>query len=150
MKTISLLLLFFLFLSCQYNPAPSPEEDKKAVKQTLTAMWEAIEKEDMTSYSEYIHPDYTQFGESDSILRMGKKTEIDAISSWLDNASDIHTEMIEPNITVKGNVAWIAYNWADSGFSNGVAFTSGGKSTRIFIKEEGKWLCIHGHFTLLP
>ena len=24
------------------------------------------------------------------------------------------------------------------------------KSTRIFVKEDGKWLCIHGHYTAVP
>ena len=27
--------------------------------------------------------------------------------------------------------------------------TSRGKSTRIFVKENGRWLCIHGHYTLV-
>ena len=31
--------------------------------------------------------------------------------------------------------------------SRGERFTTQGKSTRIFVKENGKWLCIHGHFT---
>ncbi|MCZ6693723.1 MAG: hypothetical protein O6939_07445 [Bacteroidetes bacterium] len=47
-------------------------------------------------------------------------------------------------------MAWIVYDWSDSGTSNGKAFASRGKSTRIFVKEDGKWLCIHGHYTLLP
>jgi hypothetical protein len=35
-------------------------------------MWDAIEKEDIDRYAEFIHPDYTQFGENDSILLEGK------------------------------------------------------------------------------
>jgi hypothetical protein len=58
--------------------------------------------------------------------------------------------MIDPIITIYGKVAWIIYYWSDSGITNGVTFSSKGKSTRIFVKEKGKWLCIHGHYTLLP
>ena len=29
-------------------------------------------------------------------------------------------------------------------------FTQFGKSTRIFVRENGRWLCIHGHYTALP
>ena len=119
------------------------------IKASLMNMWEAIEKEDMELYASYIHPDYTQFGESDSILRIGKTAEIEGISSWIKNSSDIHTQMLEPRITVKGNTAWIVYYWSDRGVTEGKVFTSRGKSTRIFVKEDGKWLCIHGHYTLL-
>ena len=121
----------------------------KKIKTALIDMWDAIEKEDIERYASYIHPDFTQFGETDSVLRIGKSAEIEGISSWVENSSDIHTEMLEPRITVKGNTAWIVYYWSDRGISEGKTFTSRGKSTRIFVKEDGKWLCIHGHYTLL-
>ena len=121
----------------------------KKIKTALIDMWDAIEKEDIERYASYIHPDFTQFGETDSVLRIGKSAEIEGINSWVENSSDIHTEMLEPRITVKGNTAWIVYYWSDRGISEGKTFTSRGKSTRIFVKEDGKWLCIHGHYTLL-
>ena len=34
--------------------------------------------------------------------------------------------------------------------SGGERFPSRGKSTRIFVREDGKWLCIHGHYTAVP
>ena len=113
-------------------------------------MWDAIEKEDIDEYAEYVHPDFTQFGETDPVLRMGKETEVHGIKEWVKNSSEIHTEMIDPIVTINGNTAWIVYYWSDYGLTNGEAFTSKGKSTRIFVKEDGKWLCIHGHYTLLP
>lgn len=112
-------------------------------------MWKAIEMEDMDSYSSYIHPDFTQFGEYDAVLREGKEAEMAGIRSWVNGSEGIHTEMEDPKVTVRGEVAWITYYWKDRGFTNEVAFSSSGKSTRIFVKEQGKWLCIHGHYTLL-
>jgi len=56
--------------------------------------------------------------------------------------------MEDPRVIIKGKVAWIVYYWSDSG--NGKTFVSRGKSTRIFVKEDEKWLCIHGHYTLMP
>jgi ketosteroid isomerase-like protein len=147
-NTLPLIFLIVVLYSCQKNH-PSVEKEQEAIKQTLTDMWDAIEKEDIERYASYIHPDFTQFGETDSVLRIGKSAEIEGISSWVENSSDIHTEMLEPRITVKGNTAWIVYYWSDRGISEGKTFTSRGKSTRIFVKEDGKWLCIHGHYTLL-
>ena len=53
-------------------------------------------------------------------------------------------------VTVRGTVAWITYYWTDEGVIDGKRFTSRGKSTRLFVKENGQWLCIHGHYTLVP
>ena len=66
------------------------------------------------------------------------------------SVGSVHTEMHQPEVTVRGDVAWITYYWTDSGFANGERFTSRGKSTRIFVKEDGRWLVIHGHYTAVP
>jgi len=113
-------------------------------------MWNAIEKGDIERYASYIHQDFTQFGEYDSVLRSGKTSEIKGIKDWIESSTAIHTEMHEPNITINGNTAFITYYWSDSGITDGKPFATRGKSTRIFVKENNKWLCIHGHYTLLP
>lgn len=123
---------------------------EEEVKATLIDMWDAIENEEIERYASYIHADFTQFGETDPKLKIGRETEINGTNEWIKNSSNIHTEMEEPIVVVKDAVAWIIYYWKDSGTTNGEAFSSRGKSTRIFVKEKGKWLCIHGHYTLLP
>jgi len=125
-------------------------EQEEEIKATLNAMWAAIENEDVDLYASFIHPDFTQFGETDPRLRIGKEAEVDGTREWIKNSKNIHTEMEEPIVVVKDSVAWIVYYWKDRGTTNGEAFASRGKSTRIFVKEDGKWLCIHGHYTLLP
>jgi ketosteroid isomerase-like protein len=124
-------------------------EEKELIKSTLIDMWDAIEKGDIERYASYVHPDFTQFGETDSVLRSGKVAEVKGIKDWIDSSSPIHTEMHEPNIIINGNTAFITYYWSDSGITNGQPFATRGKSTRIFVKENGTWLCIHGHYTLL-
>lgn len=159
-NTVYLFLIFSLLLmSCdggKNSDKPSTdketnlESEKEAVKHVLTQMWDAIEKEDIDRYANYVHPDFTQFGETDPILRTGKEVEVKGVSDWVATSSEIHTEMIDPLVTINGNVAWVVYYWSDHGLTNGEPFASKGKSTRIFVKENGKWLCIHGHYTLLP
>jgi len=145
-------LIFLSVLSCQMTNSSesSINSSKEDVKQTLIDMWDAIEKEDIEGYASFIHPDFTQFGETDSILRVGKESEVNGIRSWVEESSNIHTEMVDPIVTIKGNTAWIVYYWKDRGTTNGKPFATRGKSTRIFVKENDRWLCIHGHYTLLP
>ena len=146
---------WLLLVNCSGDPNSQPnpineEELKNQVKSTLIEMWDAIEKGDIDRYAQNVHPDFTQFGEMDPTLNIGKEQEVEAIREWMKTSSDVHTEMEEPIVTVRGDVAWIVYYWKDHGISNGEPFSSKGKSTRIFVRENGKWLCIHGHYTLLP
>ncbi len=147
--TTKLLLAGCLILA---GPAVAQDSDRDAeeVKATLVAMWAAIERGDVEDYASYIHPDFTSFGESDVYLASGKELEVRTIADYLTRAENVHTEMHQPAVTVVGNVAWITYYWTDSGLINGERFTSRGKSTRIFIKGDGRWLCIHGHYTAVP
>jgi len=72
------------------------------------------------------------------------------VAGFLQTSRNVHTEMHQPEVTVVSDVAWIVYYWTDSGETNGESFSSRGKSTRIFVRENGRWLCIHGHYTAVP
>ena len=153
MKLLILLFAFTLLSSgssSEDRSTASLATEEESIKATMVAMWDAIEKGDADRYATYIHPDFTQFLEKDSVLGVGKDREVEAIRKYTSVAANVHTEMIDPHITVKNNVAWITYYWQDAGTKNGIPFASHGKSTRIFVKENDHWLCIHGHYTLLP
>ncbi len=149
-----IIILFFslAFTSCVKNESNqlTVDQEKEHIKATLVDMWDAIEKGDIDRYASYVHEDFTQFGEYDSVLRSGKVAEVKGIKDWIDCSTAIHTEMHDPKVTINGNMAYITYYWSDAGSTNGKPFSSRGKSTRIFVKENDEWLCIHGHYTLLP
>ena len=130
--------------------AQSNEEVAEEIKAILVDMWDAIEKEDLDRYAAHVHPDFTSFGETDLYLNEGRDYELRAYADYLTRVRGVHTEMHQPEVTVRGDVAWITYYWTDAGYrsSTGERFTSRGKSTRIFVREDGRWLCIHGHYTL--
>jgi ketosteroid isomerase-like protein len=131
-------------------PKESSPSEADEVKATLTAMWQAIEEGNLERYLSFVHPNHTSFGENDVYLVEGKDYEQRTMSRYMKRATGVHTEMHQPQVTVRGDVAWVAYYWTEEGWSEGKRFTSRGKSTRIFVKENGRWLCIHGHFTAIP
>ena len=143
----SVLILFFGLLFPV--TAAANISDEEAVKKTLIDMWAAIERGDIKAYAKFLHPDISAFGETDPYLAEGKRLEVLKVKGWLKKASNVHTEMHHPKVTVRGNTAWITYYWTDWGMEDGKRFSSRGKSTRIFVKEKGKWLCIHAHHTLV-
>lgn len=130
--------------------AQTGDDDAEQIKETLIAMWDAIEQEDLDAYARHLHDDFTAFGESDTYLATSKELEVRSYADYLSRVDGVHTEMHQPEVTVRGDVAWITYYWTDAGWANGERFTSRGKSTRIFVREDGRWLCIHGHYTAVP
>ncbi len=118
------------------------------LRSILIDMWDAIENEDLERYAQHVHPDFTSFGESDPYLNEGKELELRATADWLTRVERVHTELHQPEVTVMGDTAWMTYYWTDAGYrADGTRYTSQGKSTRIFVRVEGRWLCIHGHYT---
>ena len=132
------------------TPAKVPNADQQAVITTLVSMWDALEHADIERYASYLHPDFTSFGEDDTYLNQGKEYEVRSYTNYLKHAKNLHTDMHQPEVTVRGDTAWITYYWTESADVDGKHLTSRGKSTRIFVKENGKWLCIHGHYTYAP
>jgi ketosteroid isomerase-like protein len=149
MRTALIVAMSFAWMGSAVAQS-STAGDAEDVKATLLAMWDAIEKRDVERYASYIHPEFTSFGEADVYLATGKEYEVRNITEYLERATNVHTEMHQPEVTVQGEVAWIVYYWTDSGEVDGKRFTSRGKSTRIFVKENGRWLCVHGHYTAVP
>jgi ketosteroid isomerase-like protein len=151
MRSYLLLMLLFAWpgtLGAQDRA--TAERDAEEVKATLVAMWAAIEEGDVERYATYIHPDITVFGENDVYLAEGAELEVRGVADWVKRAPGVHTEMHQPRVTVRGDVAWIVYYWTDSGIQDGERFSTRGKSTRIFVREGDRWLCIHAHFTAIP
>ncbi|MFT5611612.1 MAG: ketosteroid isomerase-like protein [Arenicella sp.] len=146
-------LLFALLLTTLFANASTSQDsrdDKTQIISSIHAMWKAVQENDLDSYLQYIHPDYSVFGESDAYLHEGKdKEEID-YRDFLSRAKGVRTFMHQPKVNVRGDTAWITYYWNDAGYLSGERYTSRGKSSRVFVKENGSWLCIHSHFTALP
>jgi ketosteroid isomerase-like protein len=129
--------------------AQSKADVAEEIKAILVDMWDAVEQGDLDRYANHLHDDFTSFGETDTYLNEGKAYEVRSYGDYLTRVRDVHTEMHQPEVTVRGDVAWITYYWTDAGYQmDGTRFTSRGKSTRIFVREGGRWLCIHGHYTL--
>ncbi|NNC99978.1 MAG: nuclear transport factor 2 family protein [Gammaproteobacteria bacterium] len=149
MKILSLLMLM-TFACTGFLKVSASDSESQVIIGNIYSMWKAIEEDKLDDYMRYIHTDYTLFGESDAYFRKGKDKERMDIADYLQRAKGVRTFMHQPEVVVRGDTAWITYYWSDAGYLSGERFTSRGKSTRIFVKENGHWLCIHSHFTEQP
>lgn len=142
-------LLFLLSLALP-SSLLAQQDDELQIIGSIQAMWTAVQKNNLEEYLSYIHDDYSVFGEGDVYLHEGKEKERIDYADYLGRANGVRTFMHQPKVTVRGDTAWITYHWNDAGYMGDRRFTSRGKSTRVFVKEDGKWLCIHSHFTAIP
>lgn len=143
------LIIFFNIVGVRAAIAQQQSEEA-AIIGAIEEMWRAVEEQDLERYLSYIHDDYSVFGESDVYLHEGKDKEARDYRDFLSRAKVLRTFMHQPKVSVRGDTAWISYYWSDAGIINDKRYTSRGKSTRIFVKEQGQWLCIHSHFTEVP
>ena len=147
---LSVLAVLCLLGAAPLHAQPAESPEARAVRETLRAMWDALAANDLAGYAAHVHPDYSSFGENDVYLTEGKDAELRGYRSYLDRVTNLRTDMQQPKVTVRGNTAWITYYWTESAVDGGARSTSRGKATRIFVREGGRWLCIHAHFTAVP
>lgn len=152
MKSMFLTLIAALLLLVPSAAHADDRSEAQAIEDAIIGMWAAVEAGDVDGYMAYIHPDYTLFGEGDIYLQSGKALERASYTDYLGRVKNVRTFMHQPRVNMRGDTAWITYYWSDSGtYTSGAKagerFTSQGKSTRIFVRENDIWLCIHGHFT---
>ena len=152
MKALIVTIFAALLLAAAPTARADDVADTQAIKDAIVSMWSAVEAGDVDSYMSHIHPDYTLFGEGDIYLQSGKALERASYTDYLGRVKNVRTFMHQPRVVLRGDTAWITYYWSDSGIYTtgekaGERFTSQGKSTRIFVRENDRWLCIHGHFT---
>lgn len=52
-------------------------------------------------------------------------------------------------ITLRGNVAWVSYQWEFSAIADGRPSAAQGHATLILEKRGGRWLIVHNHTSLV-
>jgi ketosteroid isomerase-like protein len=57
----------------------------------------------------------------------------------------VRLERSNSYLTVRGNVAWITYQWDFSALSQGATITAQGHTTLVMEKRAGKWLIVLNH-----
>ena len=56
-----------------------------------------------------------------------------------------------PTIQAGSDMAWIAAEWStEATGTDGKSFTRPGRGTFVLAKRDGRWRCVHSHFSLLP
>ena len=56
-----------------------------------------------------------------------------------------------PTIRAAGDLAWIAAEWSTEATGpDGRPFQRPGRGSFVLARRDGRWQCVHSHFSLLP
>ena len=131
MKIFGYLMLFVLAASPLLAQSASVAEEED-VKATLVAMWQAIEEGDLDRYASFVHPDFTSFGENDVYLASGKEYEIRSYGEYLQRARNVHTDMHQPEVTVRV----LTYFLTSFMITSWGVLRAGGQTTDTYDRED--------------
>ena len=57
----------------------------------------------------------------------------------------------QPSVHTAGDSAWIAAEWSSEATGvDGQPFRRPGRGTFVLARQDGRWRCVHSHFSLLP
>lgn len=90
--------------------------------------------------------DYTEFNADYPTLLVGKAMA-EAMLAVPQNAKPMFSDMQNPHVQVYGDTAILTYNFA--GINRGIdgkINPATAKSTRVYVKNGGKWWLVHANF----
>lgn len=158
MKRTPLVLIVIACCSALTTHAFGQEPDKAiadAVIAMTKAQWAAGIKDptNVAEQSKDMSDDYTEFNGEYATRLDGK-----AMNSRLteaagkDSGKGLAAEMANPKVQVyNGNVAILTYNYVGLTIDkDGKTTPNRAKSTRVYVKRDGKWMLVHANFAADP
>jgi ketosteroid isomerase-like protein len=94
--------------------------------------------------------DYTEFNGDYPTLLVGKDVA-SRMAAIVPYDKAMYADMQNPRVQVYGNTAILTYNFAGiRAGADGKSKPSIAKSTRVYVKDGGKWMLVHANFAPVP
>jgi ketosteroid isomerase-like protein len=158
MKKLILIAIASACCSALSTNASAQQADKEiadAVIAMTKAQWAAGMKDptNVTAQSKDMSDDYTEFN-GDFATRIDGKMINSRLAEGVakDSSKGTAAEMLNEKVQVyNGDVAILTYNYAGTTIDkDGKTTPNRAKSTRVFVKKDGKWVMVHANFGADP
>jgi ketosteroid isomerase-like protein len=112
------------------------------------AQWAAEQaRRPMAEQMESIAEDYTEFNPDHPTLITGRALNARLYTAWADGPRTLVGEMQNPHVQVYGDTAILTYNYVGLQRSReGDITASNAKSTRVYARQNGRWMLVHANF----
>ncbi len=133
-----------------YAQANTNQQTTDEIINIVKAQWaaEMADPGNVTEQFKNIADDYTEFNPDYSTRLEGKAIAMKLAEAFSkDPGRNMAAEMLNPKVQVYGDVAILSYNYAGI-FKNkdGEMEPDRAKSTRVYVKQDGKWKLVHANF----
>ena len=156
MKRLIPKLMLMLMSICIFHLssfAQSNEQIANDLMAMVKAEWAAdIANAPMADQMKSYADDYTEFS-NDYATRVDGKSANMAIgeANSKDPTHRVSAQMLNPKVQVYGDCAILTYNYAGVvQDATGATKPVRAKSTRVFVKQNGKWMLVHANFASDP
>ena len=148
MFVLSFTIAFGCFLSLPAAAQTNAQVAKEVIAITK-AQWAAQSaKKPASVWMKTVADEYTEFN-PDSPTRLDGKALNARLSDALSSGSGdfVADEMVNEKVQVYGDVAILTYNYVGATKDkDGKVETNFAKSTRVYVKKDGKWMLVHANF----
>jgi ketosteroid isomerase-like protein len=135
------------------TPAIAGEDPKVAAEIMALArsQWAAdIAGQPAERMMETVADDYTEFN-GDYPTRIDGKAMSLAMAAIPPSTKSVYGDMQNAKVQVYGDTAILTYNYAGiTRASDGKTAPSIAKSTRVYVRQGGKWMLVHANFAPVP
>ena len=135
------------------TPAIAADDSKVAAEIMALArsQWAAdIAGQPAARMMETVADDYTEFN-GDYPTRIDGKAMNLAMAAIAPSTKSVYGDMQNAKVQVYGDTAILSYNYAGiSRAADGKTEPSLAKSTRVYVKQGGKWMLVHANFAPVP
>ena len=141
--TMALLMLIGTPVQAADNPQVSAE-----VMALARAQWASeIAGEAITHQNVTLADDYTEFNGDFPTLLVGK-TMSTRMGEVTPNDKAMYSDMQNARVQTYGDTAILTYNFAGlRRAADGKVSPSLAKSTRVYVKQGGRWMLVHANFS---
>lgn len=143
----AVVLVCVLGVTLAVQSAPSPADEVIALTKE---MWAAENRGDVAGSMRYVADDYTEFNGQYPTRLDGKGMNM-ALAEANNGASTktVASEMANAKVQLYGDVAILSYNYIGAvKDKDGKMESAKAKSTRVYVKKDGKWWLVHANFAL--
>ena len=145
-KSLIVIMTVAVLSAVSFAQAGSHDVAEEVIKLTK-AQWAAAMEQDTKAASKILSDDYTEFNRDSATRLDGKEIAMRLGASVGSSTNLVAAEMTNPMVQVYGEVAILTYNFTGSTIDeNGKIEPLTSKSTRVFTKQDGKWMLVHANF----
>lgn len=145
-----MLISILILPTISYSQANTNQQVADEIMGIVKAQWaaQAADPGNVAEIFKNITDDYTEFN-GDYSTRIDGKNVVMSLAEPSGKAPGrrVAAEMLNPKVQVYGDAAILTYNFAGINKNkDGELKPFKAKSTRVFVKQNGKWKMVHANF----